>query len=206
MPKRIQNADLTTALVQEFDLKGRVELELDERVVPVIVTQDLTPNPLTAGNVGMHRQTAVAVVAEFAFTMVVPAQGTRIEVLQIASPSSGFRVITLATAAQLATLEALVTLGAAFESVTRTRPDIPAAAGLPVLQSTLRSGTAVAQVGRELWTWDEGTLKGNVSDWPAPINLYGRPVANPAALVVWHGTVNIALNVQAMVREFQDDG
>ena len=42
MPKKVNNATASSDLVAQFDLKGRVDLLLDETVVPVVVLGDLS--------------------------------------------------------------------------------------------------------------------------------------------------------------------
>lgn len=207
MPKQIQNANLTTALVNEYDLKGRVELELDQRVVPVVLTQDLTPNPNALGDLGMRRQSAAAVVGELAFTMIVPATGTRLEVLEIGTTADLFRSLTLLRFTDLTAMQLLVTLGSPFESLARPMPTIPAAAISPTLQATMRSGSRVAPAqGRDIWVFDQaaGVLRGQSYRFDPPLVLYGRENSSPAAVVLWHLSGNTVLNCQAMVREFPD--
>lgn len=207
MPKKIQNANLTTALVNEFDLKGRVELELDERIVPVIVTQDITPNPNEAGKVGMSRQVSAAVAAQLSFTMIVPAVGTRLEILNLGTTGDLARWIALTREAIRVVLEAAVTLATPFQAIAVPGSAIPAAAINPTLQATMRSGAVVGPaVGQVITTLDSaaGVVTTRTLDFASPVVLYGRANTQPSALVMMHLTVNTALSMNATVREFPD--
>lgn len=208
MPKQIQNANLTTALVNEYDLKGSVSLELDTRVVPVVLTQDLTPNPNAAGNPGMRRQNSIGVVGQISFTFIVPGPGTRLEVLKWGTEGDLFHSIAMLRAAEHATLEAAVTLGSLFQSIARFGSSIPAATINPTLQAGFRSGSIVAPaVGQDIWSFNQaaGVLRQQVIEFDPPIVLYGRPNIQPAGVVMWHLTANTSLDCSAVVREFPDE-
>jgi hypothetical protein len=119
VPKQINNADAARELVQQYDLKGRVQLLLDETVVPVVVVGDVT-EPIDEGVLCGLGGGAASVAAEFGFAGAagVPGVDLTVKELTISNKSGANRSyeIRAYTTADLAAMGVSLVPLRSFES------------------------------------------------------------------------------------------
>jgi len=106
LPLQINKPDHAQALTNEFNLKGRVSLDLDETVVPVSIVSDVARSPVQIPIVSGGRALVAAVVAEFGFVGVTAAPNTRLQIDQFiiddTTGASAFYQLIRLNAAELA--------------------------------------------------------------------------------------------------------
>ncbi len=201
MPKPIQNPDLAQQLVGEFDLKGRVKLELDERVVPVVITADVRPpDPSSAGLTCALFRSAPAVAARNTFILVTPAAGRRLEVLECNIRGAIGKRFTLMRPSDVAGMN--ITFGGELVRLSAHGPSVPAAAINPRVASRLESGDGLVITGDQV---QSGDALDHSFKWDAGrIVLFGRPTSQPIAFAAWVDNNNTQIIASFLCREFPD--
>lgn len=203
MPKNINQPGAAVALVDLFDLKGRVRLDMDERVVPIVVVGDVRKQALPGINC-MGMVTLGATALENNFSGVNTVAGVDLAVLEIwisATHAAASYEIRLLTTADLATL-GIATLQ--LQSLQSDQPRGGALAGpLPVRAQSFGG----SQVGVAL-----GQLLARIIVQPlipailrVPAILLGRNVVQVAGLAVVCTLVNVATAVTFICEE-QSEG
>lgn len=201
----VQNAESVKALTAALGLKGRVKLEVDETLAPVIVTDDLTNSPYTTivPMVSARRQGAVAL--NNSAISLEPVAGSilvidRITLENDAGSDSEFE-LRFMSAADVATVTT-------------------ASSGTPLNLNSLfdASGNAArtGALGRNLTNIGlVGTIAGRygvldndqlVIEFPSGFAIYGDDAFGPAALAIWNVVVNESCAANFYARQFLNKG
>ena len=198
MPKVINNADAAQALTRAYALKGRVNLALDEIVVPVSIVDDLsaegTPielrpcgadiiQPNVAANfgyVGVRTQAGFALLCEFfdAFNTGSADQQSMIVLLSDAN---------------------IATIGISAGSL--VAKDLPKDSN--VVGSQFFFGTHTAEIGTEL---GEYVLAGErTTRIPVGVTIYGVDNPNRVAVALRGSAVNVIQHCVAVCVERDEE-
>lgn len=140
MPKEIQDAGLSTALVERYRLVGKTLFQLDETLVPVVVVADLSAHAFSP-KFGGFRQGGVA-LRFTRVTLTNPAGSGVMGVLQFAQFSIG--IVGAVSNAFLVRNDALGPAATLVSSGPRDFRLPTAAAVLEVRQETTVAGPAAA--------------------------------------------------------------
>jgi hypothetical protein len=98
MPRSIQNPEAARALQQQFSLRGRIGIALDEVAVPVQDLGDFAGrNPFAPRRLGMDGQQSPAVIGRFSAYFVTAALNTElvVESLLVSHPNAAATTLSL---------------------------------------------------------------------------------------------------------------
>lgn len=207
MPTPITNSKASSALAAQFGVRGRFALSLDEVVVPVSdAAQEAGKGPLVSWRRGGDFLQSPAVAARFSGVMIRPGQnlldvieelyvmngtgtafGVRMNLLRPADVASAALNITLTS--QIPELASRINNAGFFDSL---------GASISIVDTNnLNLGAAIF---RRRATANQNTI------FPIPrgIRLDGSDPAGLPAIVVFHETVNTALDCGAFLVEHLD--
>lgn len=197
MPKNINNAEAARALVEQFDLKGRVTLLMDEMVVPVVNIADLTAQPAGGVRCGRQFSSGAGGATEFSYTGVQAAPGTKLVChgFELPRSSSGLFRIHVLTAADVAAMT-----GSSLNNLfafDRPGPD-PAIIASQVINgtdttNTLGSARSISIIRQPT----NGTYFAHLD-----YTLYGDNLVDEAAIMVINQTINQSLEAAVFCTEF----
>lgn len=193
MPKAINNADAARQLVSQFDLKGRVTLNLDETVVPIVIVGDLTA---AAGGrrCGRNFDQGAGGAGQFSHSGVSAVPGVDLKVhgfmiSNLGAAGRAYRINTF-SAADFATIGVATNNLFAFDSPSDELLASEVWNGLDV-SSTL--GNPISRV----------VLLEDVSIFvPLDFTLFGSNLVNVAGIGVSMQNANEALTLSSICTEF----
>jgi len=197
VPKTINNADAAQALVRAYALKGRVNLQLDEMVVPVSIVDNLaaegTPIELRPCGANVNR---TAVAAEFAYVGVQTQDGLALSVGHFDVLNTGAGVglvrIVLLSAANLTTIG--ITAGA---MVAKDLPKDSNSVG-----SQFFTATDATSIGVFLGIY--ALTPTSTTRIPIGVTIYGRDNPNRVAVALVNNSQNSAVQMVASCVERDD--
>jgi hypothetical protein len=200
VPSPIQRPDEAAALTQALDLSGKVGLLLDDVMVPVVISEDLTDTPFQRTNPGIRNQTTGPQGAGIhSMVGVAPAENTILGVKRVFvynSDSAGNHTIFLKflTPAQVATITTIVT-----EQIYATIRPLTRAGAQRLLASTIFQASHTGLIGATLHHFDI-PADGHVDlSFPQRIYLDG---ANGGALLAQSADANHSLVAGFDVMEY----
>lgn len=193
MPKQINNADAARELVEQFDLKGRVQLLLDETIVPVIIVGDLQ-SKAGGRRCGRNFASGAGGVGEFGFSGVIAAVGTRLRVESFTFSSGGsatqFFIRTLTSAE-------LVVIGIATNRLFSFGDPDPGEVGSQVFNGTHTTATIGNPIGQVELPNDRTHF------YPLDFTLFGGNT-DVAGIAVFKNRSNSGLDNSVICTEFLD--
>ena len=194
MPLPLGTGELSRRIAKAYATQGRIPLEIDSQVVPVVLIDDLTqgPGPIDVRE-GMTTGFGAAVVAELSYAGVRCARGMRLVIRQIAINNDS-----------AAALDYDIRIGNAFVPdaqglVFQSRGGVP---GTSSLAAALVTGAQGVGIGFTIW---RVRVPGNdtiiIPYLDILLDPLANPVASPPACVVMPGLVNTAVGASFIVVE-----
>lgn len=197
MPNQINEPGAAIALIREFSLKGRVHLDLDDRIVPVVQIADVSPQADQGTKCGGMISVG-ALAANLGVAGVSAAPGTKLVVDRVILANTSGGVVTYSFV--LLSSGNLGTIGVTLFQLTSYQSAAPAG-GFPVIVAgTIFTGThTTAAIGTLMMRVRIPGAQSMVIDLGA--ELFGTNLLDVAGLGVFGSTLNSVVDVSWICRE-----
>jgi len=191
MTKQIQNADSAERLRNQYGLKGRVQVSLDELIVPTADVGDFAgKSPFERNSRIQGGDTAVMVAsgaARYGYVCITPGPGTLlvVEGIVLSYPTASHRVeLRLMTPANVQG-----TTTGTISTYAWNRPIFPAAL-LERMVATTRTIHHTAITGARIASYLTSTLHNAAVDLGRGVVLDGTDPVGPLSLGIWTTSLN----------------